>query len=335
MIRRLSHSLLAALALASASAFAAEAVAAEPRSAAPDPNRPRVLYRQAEAAFTSGKYDEARKLLLEAWSIRRTYDVAAALGQAELELKLYRDAAEHLDFAVQNFAPMESERALEGTKNDLRTAKSQVVEARIAVDEPKARVAVNGRQLGESPLASGIFLEPGTYAFEATLARDRRVTKQVAMQKGGTYDVDLKIPKAAVVPGSGLGAAPRHESPSYVPPGVAAAVGGVGLITGVGLMIAASSKDNRREDLQSGLASANSCGAGADSPSACSDISDLAWSASHFRTGAYVAFGSALAAGVVTYLLWPSAPRGRAGFLLAPSYSHEARSFDLAAVGRF
>jgi len=78
-----------------------------------DETRVRSLYRKAAAAFGAGKYEDAQVLLLEAWHLRRSYDVAAALGQAELELKRYRDAAEHLQYAVKNFAPVKSEKNLD------------------------------------------------------------------------------------------------------------------------------------------------------------------------------------------------------------------------------
>lgn len=325
-----------ALLLARAAVAPELAMAAEPTSAASDPNRPRILYRQAESAFKARNFNEARQLLLEAWKIRRTYDVAAALGQAEIELELYRDAAEHLDFAVQNFAPMESERLLEETKNDLRAAKSQIAEARINT-EPHATIYINGESVGEAPLPAGIFLAPGSYAFEASVGQDRKAAKQLVLQKGGTYEIELKLPASVPSPASGLDApspaAPRRAS--YVPSAIAATVGGVAAVTGVALLVAAAAKDSDRENLQSTLDGTNVCGAGRTAGPQCDDISTLAWSASHYRTGAIVAFGTAVGAGVVTYLLWPRAARERAMFVIAPSYSHDAHSFDLSATGRF
>lgn len=310
---------------------------AAPASDSPDTSRPRVLYRQAESAFSAGKYEDARKLLLEAWGIRRTYDVAAALGQAELELKLYRDAAEHLDFAVQNFAPMESENALEGLKSDLRSAKSQVVEARIAVSEPRATISVNGQALGQSPLSASVFLEPGSYVFEAALGPDRKTNKRMALERGGTYDVQLSIPRSALT-ATGPIDKPDEErqKPNLVPPVTAAIVGGVALVTGVGLLIAANSKDNTREEILNGLPGTNSCGARADLPSECSRVADLADGAATFRTVAVVSLGAAVGAGVVSYLLWPKASSSReAAFVAAPSYSPDGHTFGFAATGRF
>ena len=197
-------------------------------------------------------------------------------------------------------------------------------------------MTVNGNPVGESPLASSVFLEPGTYAFDASLGQDRKASKQMQLQKGGTYDVSLTLSQPRVAPVSGFDSTPRSKSsPNYLPAGVSAAVGGVAVITGVVFLVAASSKDNRREDLRSSLAGANNC-SGSDVPPACTEISRLAWDASHFRTGALVSFGAALGAGILTYILWPrSIEKQKAGMVVSPSYSHEARSFDLSAVGRF
>lgn len=342
MTLALAHSLhrigvrrhLAALAFACLTAPSHLVLAAAPDSkaaTASDLDRPRVLYRQAEAAFAAGKVDDARHLLLEAWSVRQTYDVAAALGQAELELKLYRDAAEHLDFAVRNFAPLESEVALDGVKNDLRAAKSQVAEVRIAVNEPGATVSVNGKAVGQSPLAASVYLDPGNHAFGAKLA-DRAQDKRMALARGGSYDLQLVIPPASALPPD----AATANNKNYTPPIITAVAGGVALGTGIALLVMAGSKDRKREDMLDSIPGMSRCGTGAPSPSDCSEVEDLAKSALHFRTGAYVSFGAAIGAGVATYLLWPKdSPKSARLFRAIPVYSLTDRSFQLSAVGRF
>jgi hypothetical protein len=326
---------LAVLAFACLTAPSQLALAAAPDSesaAATDANRPRVLYRQAEAAFAAGKIDDARRILLEAWSVRQTYDVAAALGQAELELKLYRDAAEHLDFAVRNFAPLESEVALDGVKNDLRAAKSQVAEVRIAVNEPGAIISVNGKAVGQSPLTASIFLDPGNHAFGAKLA-DRTQDKRMALARGGSYDLQLVIPPASALPADT--ATPADKS--YTPPIIAAVAGGVAIGAGIALLVIAGSKDQEREDLLDSLPGTNPCGAGSPSASDCAQVSDLADSARNLRTGAIISFGAAVGAGVATYLLWPKEghPKSAKLFRAVPSYSPLDRTFQLSATGRF
>src|SRR4051812_47809567 len=59
--------------------------------ASDDNAKVRSLFRRAAAASEAGKYEEARDLLLDAWTIRQTYDVASSLAQVEIQLKHYRD----------------------------------------------------------------------------------------------------------------------------------------------------------------------------------------------------------------------------------------------------
>src|SRR4029078_1788111 len=80
----------------------------EPDSQTVDRAHARELLQQGIAAIESGSFESARQTLLEAWKLQRSYDVAGALGQAELELKRNRDAAEHLDYSIRDFPPSES-----------------------------------------------------------------------------------------------------------------------------------------------------------------------------------------------------------------------------------
>jgi hypothetical protein len=325
---------LAACALTNAPLAQAQTAAPETRAVTPndEEGRPRVLYRQAEAAFAAGRISEARQLLLEAWSIRHTYDVASALGQAELELKLYRDAAEHLDFAVRNFAPLESEAALEGIKADLRSAKSQVAEVRVTVSEPGAAVSVDGKAVGQSPLPASVFLEQGNHAFVATLAPDRRFERSMSLARGGSYDLELALP-----PSRAASDDTHAAGPDYTPPIVTAITGGVALGAGIALLVLAGSKDRERDDLIAGLPGPNACQPGAPTLTECDDVSELAHSARNLRTGAVISFAAALGAGVTTYFLWPKAKAsGRdAAFRAVPIFSPENGSLQLSASGRF
>ncbi|HEY3253450.1 MAG TPA: hypothetical protein VGJ91_05860, partial [Polyangiaceae bacterium] len=94
--------------------------------ASDDNTRLRSLFRKAAAASQEGKYEEARQLLLDAWTIRQTYDVASSLAQVEIQLKHYRDAAEHLEFCLRNFAPVESEQTLDQAKKAFADVKTRV-----------------------------------------------------------------------------------------------------------------------------------------------------------------------------------------------------------------
>ena len=223
---------------------------AEPTNAdvsADDNARARVLLREGIDAFKAGKNEEAATALSGAWAIRQTYDVAASLAQAELALKRYRDAAEHLDYCVSHFSPMDSEQRLQQIKAALADAKTHVATLKISVDRPGAEVRIDTRVVGVSPPAASTFVDPGAHALEARFGGDK-VSQVLSFQAGREYPVSLRLGIA-----SGQVPAPpsaAHDNRSIVPViigGTIAVIGAAGLIT---FGLAASSNTDTRERLR-------------------------------------------------------------------------------------
>src|SRR3954463_14437863 len=113
--------LLAPLVLSVAMPLHAEKSA--PEANAEEYARARALYKKAAEAFEASQYTEARRLLLDAWALRQSYDVAASLGDTEIKLGLFAEAAEHLSFSVRNFPPLENEQALSNVRRQLEVAR--------------------------------------------------------------------------------------------------------------------------------------------------------------------------------------------------------------------
>src|SRR5688500_3293923 len=134
------------------------AYAQQPSQPAPDADRAmlaqrcRELFTQGFEAINASEFERARQLLTAALSDCPSYDVAGALGQAELELKRYRDAAEHFDYAISTFPPGESRELLAKTKEGLERAKKHVATLRVAVNQPGAEILIDDRRVGTSPL---------------------------------------------------------------------------------------------------------------------------------------------------------------------------------------
>src|SRR5690349_8781493 len=81
-------------------------VQAQPAPAAPDGTAmtpDEVLYREGNAFAAREQWVEAEAKFRAAWKLNPTYDITANLGQTELRLQKYRDAAEHLEFALRNW----------------------------------------------------------------------------------------------------------------------------------------------------------------------------------------------------------------------------------------
>ena len=87
-------------------------------------------------------------------------DIAASLAVVENALKNTRDAAEHFQFALDNFPPMTAADKRQQLEQGLAEARKNVGELTINV-APGAEIEVNGRAVGMSPLKGPVFVEPG------------------------------------------------------------------------------------------------------------------------------------------------------------------------------
>jgi tetratricopeptide (TPR) repeat protein len=87
--------------------------AAQPKGpAAPAPttvvaatDRARALHIEGARLFELGKYDQAYVAFLAAWALKKHPQIAGNLGDCEMKLGKYRDAAEHYAFAAQDPKP--------------------------------------------------------------------------------------------------------------------------------------------------------------------------------------------------------------------------------------
>lgn len=293
------------------------AVAQTTQVSADESARARDLFRQGAAAMKDGKFQEARKALLQVWNMRQSYDVAAVLGQAELELKAYSDAAKHLDFALKNLAPRESADTLANIKTGLATAKQHVAEVRLTVNESSSRIFVDGSEAGLSPLVGSLYLAPGQHLIEARLDSDRVAKQSLRASSGTTYTVDLTVPAPTTgpsVPGSGLGSpdpAPPQTvdrsdaGPSIVPVIVGGSIALVGAGLGIGYRLAASSKEDDAQTLKRTIGNSG-CMTGAANAD-CKAALDAARSVDTRRdisTAGFVVAGAALV-GSAVYWFWP------------------------------
>ena len=319
--RRLNPLVHAALAIApllvTANAASAPNGATKGEAEAADDNaRVRSLFRRGSAAFEAGKLEEARQLFLDSWAIRQTYDVASSLAQVEMQLKRYRDAAEHLAFCIRNFAPVESEQTLDQVKKAFADVKTRVGSVRLSADRSGAEILVDGLEIGTEPLPAAIFVEPGVRKLAARLDGDT-AEQSLNAQAGKEYVAELKLsthetkaaaPAVAATPAVVEAPPQPVAKPDYVPAIVTASVGAAALITSVIVLLEASHKDTQWHARLDQLPGSNQCAAGNPNSVACDEIRSIANDAQTFRALSFVGFGAAAAAGVATFFLWPRTP---------------------------
>lgn len=288
------------------SALAQAAPAAPPSpqgvasESADDNDEARRLYRSGVAAFDADKPEEARRLLLQAWSVRRTYDVASVLGQVELSLNLPRDAAEHLDFAVRNFPPQLSADALQRVRDTFSQAEKRVGTLLVRVDRADTKILVDGKPVGKSPLSSPLFLEPGSHTIQGEQGGDR-VARTVNVEAGATQSLGLDLGKSAPA----LSPRASHEESNIKP--VSLIVGGtlvlVGSALGVGFAMSAASERERGDLLRANLAD-GACHPSRNLSTSCSALRSAGEDHDRDRNIAVASFAIAGTALVATVAYW-------------------------------
>ncbi len=251
------------------------------------------LYKRGVDAFAERKLDEAYKLLSEAWSLKQSVDIAANLGMVEAKLGKLAASAEHLSAALRAYPADGSPEARQRLEQSLNEAKKVVTEVTVRANVDGAQVFVGERELGKTPLANAIFVEPGQHKVRAVAQGHQEQVTEVRAQAGGNLVVELTLKKSDAsspekpdVPGE------KPLWPTLVLAGGAAA--GLGLGIG-GIVISQTAKGNLED---SGCTNAT-CGA------ALQDDVDSYNLGMNLAIPGFVVGGLALA-GMVTYLAIPA-----------------------------
>jgi hypothetical protein len=283
----------------------------------------RELFRKGAAQMVAGDYEGAHTTLLQAWTIRQTSDVAGALGQVELATQHFRDAAEHLNWSLAHFPPVESEKTLQATRKLLLQAKQHVAQVQISANRDGAEIRIDGAALGVSPLPAPLFVESGEHEITGWLGA-QRVTRVIVADNGKEYAINFTFaPGATSASDSGAAVqasgtiSPTELSPtsmdgheethrSIVPVMVGGAVFALGLGTGIGLALSANSKYDDANALQN-LVGPAGCTSATSYPSQCADLRSATKSGDRYQNWSTVGFVAAGAALVATpiYWFWP------------------------------
>lgn len=301
-------SLLPALLLCAATVAASTAARADepPLSDAAELERADQLFKEANAAFEAKDYKKARELYSQAYAIKQTYDIAGHLGLSEMELGLYRDAAEHLAASIRAAPPHQSKKRFEGVVQELERAKKEV--ATVFIEAPAgAKIFIDGREVGTAPIKHELFVETGRRRIEARVG-DRVGVEEPDLTKGSTTKVALKVPGAENIGGDPDPVLPPEGRPSW--PGWL--LGGVGLASvgvGAALLGVGQAKVGSAEDTGASIeAQGGSCepvaGPGSDQ---CQQGLDDLDSGDTLSTAGIVLLGTggALLIGGVLYLVIP------------------------------
>ena len=313
--------------MARVTAFALAALVAVATSGAraEELDRAEELFRAGNRAFAVGDYQAAFTQYREAWSLRKSFDIACNLGRTEAEIGLARDATEHLDDCLRTFS-VSSRNEMKDANRRFRELFNRVRAEVGALDVESrpsgAEITVDGVVYGVTPLGRQLFVDPGERRVRARLRGYDSQEVVVSVAAGGSAQVRLELsvsppqaPKAAAV----VAAEPRRQ-PSAAPPptakggieprtvivlsGAALALVGVGI--GLGFTLDANSSDSDATELALRL---RSSGATCTSPSPdCDALRSAVDQAEQSREVAQAAFLGGAIASAATLGLWLALP---------------------------
>lgn len=310
----------------------------------------RRLLEQGVAAIDAGDFSGALSPLREAWRLKKSYDIAAALSQAELELGQFREAAGHLHYALTDYPPAGSREVLAHLQAAYSRARQEVAMVHVTADRAGAELVVNGTRVGTTPLEGPLFLGPGRYVFRAhtpraSSAEPTLVSEQVLDAGAGEErSIALQLrpeptraPQGSATDSQGARSTPpeaEREPGSYAPAAAAAAAGVAGLAAGITLLVKAHQYDTDRERVLKGLSGENRCGSGTVYAAECRDIEAWADKKVTYRVLSGVGFGAFVAGGVAAYALWPR-ERGPRTLGLSVAPARRAKGVEVVVAGSF
>lgn len=281
--RTLSALLFAAVLSASATSFAQLPAG---MSAAPDEalnETTRELFAKGVKASQQQKWDQCRAAFLAAYGVKKHPQIAGNLALCELKLGMFRDAAEHIAFFLSTQkadTPKERRAAAEMVQ---REAGAKITTVRLDVDRSGAEVLVDGKSMGNAPLAVPIFLDQGGHTIEARLDGYTTARRSVDAAAGVSVEIGLKlVPVASRDVEPPVLVAKRPIWPAIASGGLAV----LGLAVGAGLTVAANGKGSEADALRATLPNRSACyGAGASSMT-CKSLNEALGADSALSKGA-------------------------------------------------
>lgn len=146
------------------------------------------LLQQGKQAFESKRYQEAYEYLGRAFRLHQSYRTACALGQIELELDKYRDAAEHLQVCILRYPAEDPQQARERVLDGLREARRHVAVFEPTVNLMGATLFINGVEVGTTPFEADLFVEPGLRRVTVRKPGYKDVSAELFFPAGGTVE---------------------------------------------------------------------------------------------------------------------------------------------------
>ena len=274
----------------------------------------RDLYTQGSEHARNGDWERAYVSLKLSLDLVRHWSTAASLGQCEIELGRYVDAATHLDYAAQALAFDAKEH--EHIDALLARALAHVARLDLQSNRDGATFLIDDKPVGTSPLTGPVFVSPGEHVATARLEGRPTASHRFVVEAREKRTIALTIPEAAA-PIAPARATPEPSAPTADSHRSSAKWIVIG--TGAGLTLVAAGAgvvfhqrsvraDSDADVLREQVGPSGCYDPPDEMASKCDTLSQLV--DDHHRDGSYattawISAGVLGAATVTTWLLWP------------------------------
>ncbi|AGP39724.1 hypothetical protein SCE1572_37660 [Sorangium cellulosum So0157-2] len=284
--------------------------------------------RRARRARDAGRWTEAHAAYKAAFEAadpasstsQDRAKLAGELGLCELELRKYRDAAEHLAWSLEqrDALPLQLQLRFEAAQ---RKAAPHVGTLYLSVDPPDAEVLVDGKPISAPARTYRLFLEPGQHMVRARLAGHEEAFQSFDAQAGKATTISMQVPRAATqaaIPAKDAATMTREpkrsarvaQASSVAPSSTAsklriagAVLAGATMIVGGGFLTWSAYTEDELHDRATALRGADKeadrC-ARPNAPRACAELRDLQEQRDLLRQVGWVSLASGGAIGALT-----------------------------------
>lgn len=179
-------------------------------------DKAREIYERAIEAILDDKIQEAELLLAQAFAIDSTYDLAANLGDVELQNHKPEFAAKHLLFAMNHLPSGVSEEFTQKLRKRFEEAQRLVGAFRLNVQPRSASVSIDGQSISGQDIAQGVFVKPGEHRIRVEEEGFEARERLVSVEAGEARDLLIELQKKPEIKVSAAPAEAFKSPPSFV-----------------------------------------------------------------------------------------------------------------------
>jgi hypothetical protein len=167
---------------------ARSATADNPRDAA------RTRYARGLELAGAGVYEAALQMFNEAYALSPQFPVLYNIGEAQAALGRYPEAIETFSEYLRDGQERIPRQRRQQVKALIALLTSRLADVSITADRPDARITIDGREVGSTPLPEPVRVAPGTHTISAAADGAPPLVKVVTLREAEHQTLALVLP---------------------------------------------------------------------------------------------------------------------------------------------